>query len=138
MFTIGVILTGNTQPNINQNEIVGFACYASGSPTETVQKLSQLIDKRKYKSIVKLLDSENNAERFLAVVVCEKLNELNKITINQELKVKISEIYKSNEIVSVCSGCTYWDDLPLKEMLKKGNDMRISSNFWLDYKFRKI
>ena len=137
LFAFGSISIGIAQPNVNDDEMVGFACSIGGTPSNTVQKVSHLIDKRKYKVIIKLLDSDNNAERFLAVVVCEKLTELKKTTLTEELKGKISEIYKSDGIVSVCSGCTYWDNLTLKDMLNKENNMRISANYWLDYKFKK-
>ena len=133
---IGISNSGNAQANVNVNEMVGFGCYEDGSQSKPVQKVSRLIEKEKYKSIVKLLDSENNAEKYLAVLVCEKLIELNKLTLTNELNEKIGEIYNSDGIVSVCSGCVYWDKLTLKDMLDKENNMRISSNYWLDYKFK--
>ncbi|UNZ00362.1 hypothetical protein MQE36_08480 [Zhouia spongiae] len=136
-FIISIPINGIAQSNVDVNEMVGFGCYEDGSQSKPVQKVSKLIDKEKYNSIIKLLDSENNAEKYLAVVVCEKLTELNKLTLTKELKEKISEIYKSNGIVSVCSGCVYWDKLTLKKILDKENDMRISTNYWLDYKFKK-
>ncbi|MFY0715401.1 hypothetical protein J1D01_17235 [Seonamhaeicola sp. NFXS20] len=136
-FIISISINGIAQSNVDVNEMVGFGCYEDGSQSKAVQKVSKLIDKEKYNSIIKLLDSENNAEKYLAVVVCEKLTELNKLTLTKELKGKISEVYKSNGIVSVCSGCVYWDKLTLKKMLDKENDMRISANYWLDYKFKK-
>lgn len=86
--------------------------------------------------MVKLLDSENNAERFLAVIVCERLTELNKINLTQASKEKIEKIYSSTEMVSVCSGCAYWDTLSLKDILKTENKMRISANNWLDKTFK--
>ncbi|MFL1013702.1 hypothetical protein [Flavisericum labens] len=136
-FIISISINGIAQSNVDVNEMVGFGCYEDGSQSKPVQKVSRLIEKEKYNSIVKLLDSKNNAEKYLAVVVCEKLTELNKLTLTKELKEKIAEIYKSNGIVSVCSGCVYWDKLTLKKMLNKENDMRISANYWLDYKFKK-
>jgi hypothetical protein len=135
-FLIGIFINANAQSNIDVNEMVGFGCYEDGSQSKPVQKVSRLIDKEKYNSIIKLLDSENNAEKYLAVIVCEKLTELNKLTLTKELKDKITEIYKSDGIVSICSGCVYWDKLTLKIMLDKENHMRISSNYWLDYKLK--
>ena len=136
-FIISISINGIAQSNVDVNEMVGFGCYEDGSQSKPVQKVSKLIDKEKYNSIIKLLDSENNAEKYLAVVVCEKLTELNKLTLTKKQKEKISEIYKSSGIVSVCSGCVYWDKLTLKKMLDKENDMRISENYWLNYKFKK-
>lgn len=136
IFTIGIFSIGNAQHNIDVKEMVGFACYEGGTQSKSVQKVSLLIDKKKYNSIIKLLDSENNAEKFLAVIVCEKLSELNKLSLTKELENKIATIYESEGITSVCSGCVYWDKLTLKKMLEKGNNMRVSANHWLDSKFK--
>lgn len=133
---IGIPIIGNAQSNISYEEMVGFGCGFGGETSKTVKKVSKLIDRGKYDKIIKLLDSDNNAERFLAVVVCEKLSELKKLVISDELKNKISIIYKSNAFVSVCSGCTYWDNLTLKKILETENSMRISANSWLDDKFK--
>lgn len=129
-------IIGYAQSNVDVNEMIGFGCYEDGSQSIPVQKVSRLIDKEKYTTIVNLLDSENNAEKFLAVIVCEKLIELNKLTQTQELKEKISAIYKSKGMVSVCSGCVYRDKLTLENILQKENNMRISANYWLKRKFQ--
>ena len=136
IFLIGLFVIGNAQTNVDDNEMVGFACYEGGSESKPVEFVSRLIDTEKYDSIIDLLDSEYNAERYLAVIVAEKLNELKKIILTREQKDKISKIYNSKGIVSVCSGCTYEDTLTLKSMLEKDNEMRISGNYWLDYKFK--
>lgn len=136
LFLIGIFSIGNAQSNVDVKEMVGFGCYEDGSKSKPVQKVSRLIDKEEYDTIILLLDSKNNAEKFLAVVVCEKLSELNKVNLSKELKSKVTEIYKSNGIVSVCSGCIYWDKLTLKKILAKENNIRVSANYWLDYKFK--
>lgn len=127
---------GNSQGDIDVNEMVGFGCYEDGSQSKSVEKVSRLIDKSKFNSIIKLLDSDNNAERFLAVTVLEKLSDLGKINLTKKLRGKIAEIYNSDRIVSVCSGCIYWDKLTLKAVLEEGNNMRVAADYWLDYKFK--
>jgi hypothetical protein len=136
IFLIGISVNGNSQSKINFNEMVGFGCGFAGIKSKPVQKVSKLIDKEKYDSIVQLLYSENNAEKFLAVIVCEKLIELNKLNSSKELNEKISIIYKSTDRVSVCSGCTYWDKLTLAKVLDNNNNMRKSANQWLENKFK--
>lgn len=133
---IGISISGNAQSDIDYNEMVGFGCGFAGEQSKSVQKVSKLIDKEKYDSIIQLLDSDNNAERFLAVVVCEKLIELNKLTPSKELQDKISIVSKSNDRVFVCSGCTYWDRLTLTKMLENDSSMRILANYWLEHKFK--
>ena len=131
------ITTAKAQSGLNSDEMVGFACAYAGSPSKTVDKVSKLIDKEEYQTIIKLLDSKNNAERFLAVIICEKLIELKKLTSTKEMSAKILDIYNSNDKVSVCSGCTYWDTMTLKNILLKSNHIRVSAQFWLDQKFKK-
>lgn len=133
---IGGSIIGYTQSNFNYEKMVGFGCGFGGELSRPVKKVSKLIDKEKYNEIIKLLDSDNNAERFLAVVVCEKLSELKKLIISNEMKNKISIAYKSNAFVSVCSGCTYWDNLTLKNMLEAENSMRTLANSWIEDKFQ--
>lgn len=134
---IMISFSGNGQSNVDFNEMIGFGCGFAGEQSKPVQKVSKLIDRENYNVIVQLLDSDNNAEKFLAVVVCEKLSELNKLFLTNEVKEKISIAYKSSDLVSVCSGCTYWDQLTLTKMLQNGNSMRISANFWLEHIFSK-
>ena len=135
-FLIGISISGNAQSNLDYNEMVGFGCGFGGEQSKSVQKVSKLIDKEKYNRIILLIDSDNNAEKFLAVVVCEKLDELNKLILSKELKEKISIVYKSYARVSVCSGCTYWDKITLKKMLEVDHHMRLSANYWLNHKFK--
>ena len=137
LFIIGLVFNANAQSKIDFNQMVGFGCGFAGEPSTIVQTVSNLIDTEDYLKIVQLLDSENNAEKFLAVVVCEKLSELNKIKITNDQKEKISSIHNSDALVSVCSGCTYWDQLTLKKMLVNNNPMRVSANYWIESKFTK-
>lgn len=134
-YLILISFSGNAQSNVDFNEMIGFGCGFAGEQSKPVQKVSKLIEKENYAAIVQLFDSDNNAEKFLAVVVCEKLSELNKLILTIEVKEKISIAYNSSDLVSVCSGCSYWNQLTLTKMLQNGNPMRISANFWLEHLF---
>ncbi|MGJ8594110.1 MAG: hypothetical protein ACSHXF_16285 [Aquaticitalea sp.] len=129
---IGMSFSGKAQMDVDHKEMIGFGCGFAGQESESVQKVSKLIERKYYDAIVKLLDSDNNAERFLAVIVSEKLTELNKLSLKEETKEKILKLYKSNALVSVCSGCTYWDKLSLTKMLQNDHSIRVSSKYWLE------
>jgi len=130
VFIIGVSVEGNAQ--FNYKEMVGFGCGFGGEQTESVQKISKLIAKEKYQVVSKLLDSDNNAERFLAIIVCEELSKRKKLALSKEQQDVILALYDSNRYVSVCSGCTYWDRLRFKEILEKNNHMRKSALYWFE------
>lgn len=131
IFLIGFIGVLNAQENVDKNEMVGFACSFSGQPSKTVKKYTQKLNRKNYKWISKRLESKNNAERYMSVIILEKLNDIGKYKLNAIELNLISEIKKSDELVSVCSGCTYFDKVSLKELLT--DDKILFAKNWLDY-----
>jgi len=136
LFLFVILTFANAQENIDKNEMVGFACYFEGSQSKTVKKVTEKLENKKYKSISKLLTSKNNAERYMAVITLEKLSELNKYKLNENEKNLIAGIKQSNELVSICSGCTYFEKVPLKEILKK--EKILFAQNWLNYYFSNL
>ena len=133
-----LFLTSNlliAQDNVVKNEMVGFACYFEGSQSKTVQKVTNKLNNKNYKAISKILTSDNNAERFMAVITLEKLAELKKYDLNETEKKLISEIKQSDELVSICSGCTYFEKVSLKEILTEKN--KLFAQNWLNRNFKK-
>lgn len=56
---------------LNRNKgTVGYACYFGGQPSTSVRKMSKLIEKSEYRTIVELLGKGNTAEKYLAALVC--------------------------------------------------------------------
>lgn len=98
-------------------EMVGFGCGYAGSLTPAVQEMVQQLKEGDHTSIRKNLYSKEAAHQFLAVVVLEYLAEQDMLTLDQEEHSQISHIKLSENQVSVCSGCTYWDSVSLKELL---------------------
>lgn len=133
-FLIGILSIANAQDNVDQNEMVGFACYFSGKPSKTVEEFTKKLKNKNYKWITKQLTSKNNAERYMAVITLEKLTELKKYEINETDKKLIEEIKQSDELVSICSGCTYFEKVPLKEILTEKN--RLFAQNWLNRNFQ--
>ena len=128
---IGVHSIISAQENIDENNLVGFGCFFEGAQSKSVEKVSRLLYQSKYKSIIKLLNSKNVAEKYLSVIVCEKLQESGKINLIKEDSIKIQQAYNSKDTISVCSGCTYFDKITLKDLLNKNNPITSESDFWL-------
>jgi hypothetical protein len=130
VFLIGIFSVVNAQKSVDKNEMVGFACYFAGQPSKTVEKYTQKLNNENYKWISKRLESENKAEKYMSVIILEKLTEIRKYKLNEtELKL-ISEIKQSDELVSICSGCTYFEKVSLKELLT--DDKKLFAKNWLD------
>ncbi|SMC71289.1 hypothetical protein SAMN05660703_2344 [Cellulophaga tyrosinoxydans] len=119
----------NAQENVFKNEMVGFACYFAGQPSKTVEKYTKKLNSENYKWISKRLESENKAEKYMSVISLEKLTELGKYKLNQTELNLITEIKKSTELVSVCSGCTYFQKIELKNMFT--DEMLTMGSYWL-------
>ena len=130
---IGILSTVNAQDHVDTNEMVGFACYAGGRPSETVEKFTRKLKNKNYKWISKQLTSTNNAERYMSVITLEKLSEMGKYNLNETELNLISDIKKSTDLVSVCSGCSYFQKLELKHMFTE--EMLLMARHWLNSNF---
>ena len=109
------------QDNVDKKRMIGFGCYYAGQPTKTVEEVTKLILKKKYKEISDLLKTGHEGEKFLATVSLEKLAALGQYELSDNEKGLIKTIKTSADKVSVCSGCTYFDKVSLKEMFSKDN-----------------
>ena len=101
------------------NNTIGFTCGGAGEATPIVSRIHDLLIEKKYKNFVSMLYSNNSAENFLAVIICEKLKEKKLITLNEKDSNRISKLYKSNKGVEVCGGCTFMGFVKLSVLLKK-------------------
>lgn len=113
---------------------VGFACYYSGTATKLVKKFENLIYKDDYNSIASYLNSDNSAERYLSVKIIERLIELEIYNISNVQSNYIAQSYNSAEVISVCSGCIYFDKIPLKDILSLSDFTKfdMETEYWLD------
>ncbi|WP_430468593.1 hypothetical protein [Winogradskyella ouciana] len=112
----GLFNSVNAQRDVNEDEIIGFACYYAGSPSKTVMKYFKKIAKKDYKWISNRLISDNNAERFMSVLSLEKLKDLNKYVLSVDESKLINKVKKSEDLVYVCGGCTYFESLSLNDL----------------------
>lgn len=134
ILTLLLSFNGFTQDNINPKALIGFACYSGGTSSEVVNDVTFDIYDKKYEKVIKKLKSKNPAERFMAVIVAERLSDLDKYDLTQNDKALIKKAYESTDLVSVCSGCTYFDQIELKKLLTKDkeNFMWSYAEYWLD------
>lgn len=135
VLTFLISLSTVAQDNVELKKMVGFGCYVEGRSTEPVVKVTKLLNTKDYEKISKLLTSRNSGKRFLAVISLQRLADnghynLSDIEKNLILKAKLSD-----DLVSVCSGCTYFDKVPMKTILVENNI--IGSNYWLDRTIKK-
>ena len=112
--------------------VIGFQCGTSD--TKVVRDFKSLLTNSNYAEIRKRLDSKNAAVKFLSAIACNKLNGLEKIVLNDSEKIKIKEIYNSNDTVYGCAGCTYISARPIREYVsKKDDDAFIKKlEFWIE------
>lgn len=130
---------GFAQNNINPKELIGFGCYSDGTSSDVVNDVTIDLNENNYKKVINKLKSKNPAERYLAVIVAERLTELNKYELTEIDKGLIKKAYESNDLVSVCAGCTYFNRIELKKLLskEKENFMWSYAEFWLEEQIKK-
>ncbi|MCF1192353.1 hypothetical protein LRR18_12230 [Mangrovimonas sp. AS39] len=134
LFLIGFLSIVDAQETVDKNEMVGFACYFEGSQSKTVEKFTRKLKNKKYDWISKKLTSKNNAEKYMSVITLEKLTELGNYKLNETESDLIAEIKKSTDLVSVCSGCVYFDKIELKNMFTA--EMLTMATNWLNYNLK--
>ena len=128
IFTVLNFNCGNAQINANEKPTLGFACYEEASQTKVVGNFRNLIKENNYKAIKNKLYSNKAEEKFLSVVTVEKLQSVGKIELSKEDEQKIIEIRNSSQLVMVCSGCTYFDKITLKQAFEV---LESSAKTWL-------
>lgn len=109
--------------------MIGFGCSIAGQPTKTVVEVTELLSQGKYRQFSELLKTGNAGEKFLAVVSLEQLSRLGQNELSDNEKILIENIKASHDKVSVCAGCTYFDNVPLRKMLSTENFL--GSGSWI-------
>ena len=117
-------------------ESLGFGCSVGGTSTEPVVEFWDYFVKKDFKKIKKKLKSKLSADRFLAVFLLDKLSKKNELELNEIEIELIKGIKKSEELVPVCSGCTYWNEVPLNELLNKKHHIYESADNWFKHYYK--
>jgi hypothetical protein len=93
------------QDEIDENKMVGFACFFEGRETKLVSRFAKIVKRKRYDTIQEMLTSKNTGERFMAVLCMERLEAVGRVTLTTEEKAVIEQIKTSTDLVAVCSGC---------------------------------
>lgn len=123
------------QEGVDLDEMVGFACYYGGTPSKTVQKVTRKLHNGNYKAIASMLSSKNSAERYMAVITLEKLAESGKFDITPKQHILIDQVKNDTQLVSICSGCTLFQKIELKDMFSE--QMHLFAKNWMNSNFDK-
>jgi hypothetical protein len=123
-------LTTFAQDDLDENKMVGFACFFEGRETKLVSRFAKNLKRKQYDSIKKMLTSENNAERLMAVLCLERLNEVGRVTLHADEKLLIEKIKTSSDLVDVCSGCVPNPSIPLSSVFH--SNILWGSTGWLE------
>ncbi|WP_298307955.1 hypothetical protein [Flavobacterium sp.] len=111
-------------------ETLGYACGYSGSETKLVSKFDSLLFEKKYKSIKSLLFSKIPGENFLAVVLCRRLANEKIITLTKLETERITQLFKSEQKVPLCGGCTYNEEIEISKLLANQENTTAAMEFF--------
>jgi len=118
------------QNELDETKLVGFACFFEARETKVVSRFGKMLKHNRFESIKHRLQSENPAERLMAVLCLERLSKVGRIAISAEEKTLIDKIKSSTELVEVCSGCFVNPPIPLKEAFD--SEVLWRATTWLD------
>ena len=117
---------------IDKDNLIGFACYYSGSMSDPVKMFSNFLRKKDYKSIRKKLHDASPAERYLSTVTCERLLHKGLIKLTDTELNQIAKNKESKALISICSGCTSQEELTMQELFySEKNFLSDNTKNWL-------
>jgi hypothetical protein len=118
---------------IDKRTLIGFACYMTGSKSNSVKNVSVILKDKNYTNLKLKLYDINPAEKYLSTVACEKLEKKDLIKLTEEEFAQIKINKASDEKVTICGGCTNEEELSLKEMFtSKENFLAESVEEWIN------
>lgn len=112
LLTVGIVYA---QKSTQFGFYVGYA----GDPTTKVVIMDRLVQEAKYKIIRKELFSQDIVSKYLAVIVCEILQEKKRIHLSEAEKNEISLAYKSDSKITYLVGCEFSKETTIKNLLNK-------------------
>ncbi|NOS92432.1 MAG: hypothetical protein HOP30_10955 [Cyclobacteriaceae bacterium] len=101
--------------------IFGYACYASGTMPEDGMKMLELVDKREAIELEKWLRDINPVKQVYSYLGLKLLQARDSISLTDETTQLMRELETSSKLVYSCSGCTFWDFVPIKSQLTTDN-----------------
>ena len=117
---------------IDENSLVGFACYYSGRKSKPVENITELIEKKKFEELKKKIISNKPAEKFLATFACIKLLEKGIIKLNNNELIQINENKLSDVEIYSCGGCTEAENYKLSKLLSEKTEFISEVENWFN------
>jgi hypothetical protein len=120
------------QIKIDENSLVGFACYSSGRKSDPVKVVSNILENKKFEDLKKKLFSNKTAEKYLATYSTIKLYEKRVIQLSAtELnQIKLNKL--SDEKINFCGGCTERENYSLKELFSSKSSFENEVENWFN------
>jgi len=95
----------------------GYACGAAGTMPEEGQMMLQLVKNNDTSSLAKWLESINPMKQVYSYLGLKLLQATDSIQLTDDTIKEMTELENSSTLVYSCSGCTFWEHLPVKEHL---------------------
>jgi hypothetical protein len=120
------------QIRIDENSLVGFACYSSGRKSDPVKVVSNILENKKFEDLKKKLFSNKTAEKYLATYSTIKLYEKRVIQLSAtELnQIKLNKL--SDEKINFCGGCTERENYSLKKLFSSKSSFENEVENWFN------
>ncbi len=99
--------------------MVGFACYNEGRPSEPVENIREILERKNYDVLKKKISSNKPAEKYLATYACIKLLQNKIIILGINELNQINENKKSNLRIYFCGGCTRKENFKLSQLFSE-------------------
>lgn len=107
------------QKIIDENSLVGFACYYAGRRSEPVENITEILERKNYDELKKKISSNKPAEKYLATFACIRLSENKIIKLNNNELSQIDENKKSDLKIYFCGGCTEKENYKLSQLFSE-------------------
>lgn len=117
---------------IDENSLIGFACYSSGRKSKPVTEINKLLLSKDYSGIREKLYSKSVAERYLATVVCQRLEQKKTLSLTQTDQHQIEKNKNSDEKITICSGCTNEEEMRMKALFSSETFLSDYLKDWLN------
>ena len=117
---------------IDENSLIGFACYSSGRESKPVTAINKLLLSKDYSGIREKLYSKSVAERYLATAVCQRLEQKKSLSLTQTDRHQIEKNKISDEKITICSGCTNEEEMSMKALFSSKTFLSDYLENWLN------
>jgi hypothetical protein len=132
--SLGISISSFSQDYPETEAVFGFGCGFIGAPTGPITVFELMLEAEDFEAVRSRLFSENNAEKFLAVMTCKQLVDRDLISLTETESMAIIKLEQSQDPIALCNGCIYGDTKPMWVMLNEGEKCRehVEVDKWLN------